>query len=124
MSPVGIQRKRTKGFKLESPNGLPIVYVGRGSKWGNRWFLEDGLVKYKAANGQVWLEGAGDINTVLTIYEDWLIRQVKKGLLDIEALRGKNPACWCPLTRSDGSPYPCHRNILLNLANQKEPGHD
>ena len=35
--PVRIQSKRTKGFNLQdaSPNGLPVVYVGRPTKWGN-----------------------------------------------------------------------------------------
>jgi len=34
-APVRLQRSRKKGARLVSPNGLPVVYVGRGSKWGN-----------------------------------------------------------------------------------------
>ena len=41
--PVRIQRKRTKGYDMqrESPNGLPVVYVGRNSKWGNPYRVGD-----------------------------------------------------------------------------------
>jgi Domain of unknown function (DUF4326) len=113
MTPVRIQRKRIKGFKLTSPNGLPIIYVGRGSKWGNRWFLENGLVKYKALNGQIWLEGAGNIHTVLTVYEEWLLRQIRKGLLDLAELHNKNVSCWCRLD------HPCHGDPLLRHANER-----
>ncbi len=35
VKPVRLQRKRKKGFRLKSPNGLPIVYVGRPTPWGN-----------------------------------------------------------------------------------------
>lgn len=31
-------------------------------------------------------------------------------------LRGKNLACWCPLT-SEGNDCPCHADVLLELAN-------
>ena len=32
-------------------------------------------------------------------------------------LAGKNLACWCPLTLPDGSPCPCHADVLLEIAN-------
>ncbi|MDR0472322.1 MAG: DUF4326 domain-containing protein [Treponema sp.] len=32
-------------------------------------------------------------------------------------LRGKDLACWCPLAYPDGKPYPCHADILLEIAN-------
>ena len=37
MSPVRIQRKRTKGWRM--PEGA--VYVGRPSPWGNPWSVDD-----------------------------------------------------------------------------------
>ena len=44
--PVRLQRKRTKGFKLVSPNELPIVYVGRGTRFGNPFRLDaDGFIE-------------------------------------------------------------------------------
>jgi hypothetical protein len=32
---------------------------------------------------------------------------------DIDELRGKNLACWCPLDQ------PCHADVLLELVNRK-----
>jgi len=39
----------------------------------------------------------------------------KRQLLD--ELRGKDLACWCPLTNKDGSPHPCHADVLLEIVN-------
>ena len=39
-------------------------------------------------------------------------------LADIGELRGKDLACWCPLTDEDGNPVDCHANVLLELANK------
>lgn len=55
MSPQRIQRKRTKGWRM--PEGA--VYVGRPSKWGNPFKLNDdltGLCRYPAAleAGAAW----------------------------------------------------------------------
>jgi hypothetical protein len=33
-------------------------------------------------------------------------------------LAGRNLACWCPLVDADGHPWPCHADVLLELANQ------
>ena len=43
--PVRIQRSRQ--HKQVSPNGLPIVYVGRGTRWGNPFRI----VKYSDGKG-------------------------------------------------------------------------
>ena len=34
---------------------------------------------------------------------------------NLESLRGKNLACWCPLDQ------PCHADVLLQLANAEQP---
>ena len=39
-------------------------------------------------------------------------------LKSAQELRGKNLACWCPLTDKDGNPVPCHADVLLELANK------
>ena len=39
MSPRRIQRRRTKGWRM--PEGA--VYVGRPSRWGNRWRVDEPL---------------------------------------------------------------------------------
>ena len=33
------------------------------------------------------------------------------------ALRGKTLVCWCPLVDADGAPWPCHGDVLLQIAN-------
>ncbi len=103
--PVRIQRKRTKGFRLQdaSPNGLPVVYVGRPSKWGNPY------------------TGA----TALDDFTKWASNKRLRG--DLHELRGKNLACWCKLCERhrDGKPLgvecsdcvPCHAEILLEISN-------
>jgi hypothetical protein len=94
---------------MASPNGLPIVYVGRPSRWGNPF-----------------ADVAGD--DVVTFFRWWLAGELaadwdqRNGLaVQAEAkiaLRGKNLACWCPLEDKDGKPVPCHADVLLELANQ------
>lgn len=34
-------------------------------------------------------------------------------------LRGKDLACWCPLVNDEGTPVPCHADVLLDIANQE-----
>jgi len=97
--PVRIQRRRTKGFRLQdaSPNGLEIVYVGRGSKWGNPFTVEE-YGREKAVE----------------MFRDYIENQNSPHGFEpheIEELRGKNLACWC----KDGTP--CHAEVLLEIAN-------
>jgi hypothetical protein len=40
---------------------------------------------------------------------------------DLEQLRGKNLACWCPLGDAQGNRVPCHADVLLELANRERP---
>ncbi len=98
-----IQRKRTKGWR-SPPN---TVYVGRPTKWGNPWFVEGDLVKIKGKNGQVWIEGGGGLKACLSLYREHAVRN-----LPINELRGKNLSCFC----KEG--FPCHADVLLELANR------
>lgn len=100
--PRRIQRKRTKGWR--APEG--VVYVGRGSKWGNPWRVEDGM----SARGAVWR------------YRDALIGLLPfAGLPTVEVARselaGRDLMCWCPITDGHGRRVPCHADVLLDLAN-------
>jgi len=84
--PERIQRKRTKGWKMP-PN---TVYVGRPTKWGNPFLGE----------------------LAIRQYEDMIMRKLLDGdtfKKELEELRGKNLACWCPLDK------PCHADILLDI---------
>ena len=72
------------------------VYVGRPSKWGNPYWI-----------------GCNDYKTIEEVLEDY--REHIKILLNypdeynLDELRGKDLACWCPLDK------PCHVDVLLEL---------
>jgi hypothetical protein len=93
VEPVRLQRSRRKGYRLPSPNGLPIVYVGRPTKWGNPY--RDGQPDELVRLYRSYLSERPD-----------LIEAAKK------ELRGKNLACWCPI----GSP--CHADVLMEVLQQ------
>lgn len=86
--PVRVQRSRQ--HKQVSPNGLPVVYVGRPGKWGNP-FKED-----------VWGREQALIN-----YRYYLEACIKIGSLKPSELKGSNLSCWCSLKNK------CHADILL-----------
>ena len=126
-APRRIQRKRTKGWRM--PEGA--VYVGRPSRWGNPYTVEmmqariDELVA--AGIGEPGELNARDLAVEafrcdLTYGPDsrwwWYgphnqIIAIKGGLQDGE-LRGRDLACWCPLSS------PCHADVLLEIANGGE----
>ena len=102
-TPKRIQRKRTKGFNLKrlshELNRREVVYVGRGSKWGNSFTVD----KYGR-------EGAVDK------FREYIFHPNSPHDFepqDIELLRGKNLACWCKEGES------CHADVLLELANSE-----
>ena len=114
MTPKRIQRSRKKGSRLISPNGLPIVYVGRGSKWGNPYTFgrpengthdcqsrEKAIERFKH---QIELEKAGNVTNLSIRFSHADV---------VNELRGKNLACWC------NESTPCHADILLEIANNK-----
>lgn len=70
------------------------VYVGRGSKYGNPYKVEEYGRDLAIKNYKNYVEG---------------LRQIGGG--NFEELRDKNLACWCNETE------PCHADILLKIAN-------
>ena len=70
------------------------VYIGRPSKWGNRW-----------KHGR-----DGTRAEVIARYERALLANPVL-MADLEELRGKDLVCWC-------SPLPCHGDVLVRLANR------
>ena len=127
ITPRRIQRKRTKGFRLQdasaNPNG--VIYVGRPTKWGNPFWhaqrfhgVELALSLYRQMAKGCWNPNlVTAIPTADTIYEshcEWLKRAGPATKITEHIryeLRGKDLACWCPLDQ------PCHADILLELAN-------
>ena len=110
MIPVRIQRKRTRGFDLQAEgrkiNGLVTVYVGRPSVWANP-FLAD---RSRVHSPKV-LQGVMDVYRLHIQH----LREQDPDFL--EPLRGKNLACWCPLTNPKWEKVYCHADVLLEMAN-------
>ena len=129
-----IQRKRTKGWRMP-PN---TVYVGGGSKWGNPYKVGGyyQITLYSSAAMAVkimaeYQEKYPNINfyrshdswsffrfdiidnyTAKMVYWFLINRYYSTGYFNY--LKGKNLACWCPLGQ------PCHADVLLKIANEKE----
>ena len=117
--PIRIQRKRTKGWKMPED----VVYVGRGSTWGNPYAVGDYLDKGPYAGATV-----EDNEMAVFLYREWALEALSGRVLPLDdgtipsakevrfelgKLRGKNLACWCALDQ------PCHADVLLELANDK-----
>lgn len=105
MTPVRIQRRRTKGWKMP-PN---TVCVDRSTRWGNPFHV--GMWRdFTAADA-------------VRSYKGWMRRDPSYASCDnafgappsrseiVAALRGKNLACFCAVGQ------PCHGDVLLKLAN-------
>jgi hypothetical protein len=100
--PRRIQLSRRKGWRMP-PN---TISVARPTIWGNPF--------------RVGMLGVPDRVAAVELFKRALQRQ---DILDDDAcltfpperistlLRGKNLACWCPIGQ------PCHRDVLLQLAN-------
>jgi hypothetical protein len=123
---IRVQRKRIKGYKLESPNGLPIIYVGRPNKWGNPFTLESAVHESAVELIEMKNTGAMPGNEIdshwipyseaimLQKYETHIRKMIKEKPMEynIDELRGKNLSCWCPLDKK------CHADILLKILNE------
>src|SRR5690606_4298669 len=102
MKPVRIQRSRK--HKQVSPNGLPIVYVGRPGKWGN---------PYKIGVHSPWLgRRCENIDDIIESYRMRINASEAMQRLAKHHLSGKNLSCWCSLDCK------CHADVLLELANK------
>lgn len=128
-----VQRKRTKGYRM--PKG--VVYVGRGSRWGNPFKLEGDMIYVDAGHRRKilsrWVyygnqnpkyDGGGfKSEDVVKLFRDLLmdlnshevepeIRDRLKYMRDrIRDLQGKKIACWCKVGDC------CHGDVLIELSN-------
>lgn len=96
-----IQRRRTKGWKMPEN----AVYVGRPTKWGNPYKVGDLIGPF--------LDGprVTPIDAVMW-YRGWLLEQIVRDKLDLNELKGKDLACFCPLDQ------PCHVDVLIEFCKQ------
>lgn len=113
MNPVRIQRSRQK--KQVSPNGLPILYVGRGSIYGNPFIIgekagDDWNDIFDKNDSYIYLSKGKVLkrNDVLYLFEKYKSLEMSKF---VEVNKGKNLSCWCGLHED------CHAEILMKLWN-------
>lgn len=109
-APRGIQLRRTKGWR--KPEGA--IVVSRPTHWGNPYRVGDDLVILREG-GVPPLGLRVDAELAVALYrkhalEVWGDEKIR------EALAGHDLACWCPLDA------PCHRDVLLELANPRTRG--
>ena len=107
VAPKRIQRQRAKGWRMPPD----ATYVGRPSRWGNRWPVGRSTWKVDGRVTTYNLDAAASV----TIYGAWLARELAADPTFLAALRGRDLACWCPLDQ------PCHADVLLELANPSPP---
>lgn len=86
-----------KIYKIGDPEifGKDAVFVGRPSKWGNRF--------------RIGRDGTRD--EVIAKYEEWFRSQTVL-IESLKELRGKDLVCFC-------APQRCHAEVLLKFANSR-----
>lgn len=104
--PDRIRLSRAKGWRLP-PN---TVNVARPSKWGNPFVVGRDGTRAECVNRYRYLL-AGYISLACEASVADQRRARHRVAAEIESLRGKNLACWCPLDK------PCHADVLLEIAN-------
>lgn len=137
--PERIQRRRVKGFVMPAE----AIYVGRPTKWGNPWRVvgagtEPGL--FGGRERVFTVDGPGNFfrgtyareeasRLAVSLFREWVNHWPAKyrgwpDPLDVNCglreLRGHDLACWCPLTDQHGNRFPCHADVLLQIANPEE----
>lgn len=122
MTPLRIQRKRTRGWRMPENT----VYVGRPGKWGNLFTVEEFgrdrcIALYRDAMVGVWnarnhFTNEEPDSLVNHAYSLWLEFRAKHHHRPSENARaelyGVDLSEWCALDQ------PCHADVLLEIANQ------
>lgn len=112
IKPIRIQRSRK--HKQVIPNGLPIVYVGRPSKWGNPFKVGEAIWNPKSET--VALITPKNIEECVELFKIYMEKGLKEKETwmskDLHELESKNLSCWCKVGAK------CHADILLELANK------
>jgi len=114
--PKRIQRKRARGWKMQDQSNREVVYVGRPTKWGNPFRIREYSGRYAISYGRTGLieTKAEAVRLAVYFFKEWATAKAKLMPEWLDPLRGKDLACWCPLDQ------PCHADVLLELANEKE----
>lgn len=113
MKPIRIQRSRQ--YKQVSPNGLPIIYIGRPSKWGNPFKVGEPIWNPEDED-KMSLITPKNINECVELFRVYIEKGITRSYTwmykDLHELKGKNLSCWCKIGE------PCHADILLEIANK------
>jgi hypothetical protein len=114
--PERIQLSRKKGWR--KPDGA--IVVARPSRWGNPYRIaEMAAVHPEASVLELQRMVVGDFRGL--VEGRWSRFDDVPFYPPIEAIRyflaGHDLCCWCPLD-VDGQPFPCHADVLLEIANQ------
>lgn len=127
-TPQRVQRKRAKGWRMPENT----VCVDRTTGFGNPFPVVKGTSSSMGQTKDIWCVGtwegpgmwfkdtrADAVDIAVKAYTSWIMAPQQDTLRDKAkvALKGKNLACWCPVTRADGSRCPCHADVLLEIAN-------
>lgn len=112
-----------RGFNLQAEsmarNGLPCVYVGRPTKFGNPYFIDtENRVKFVTAQGvpkfySKYKTRADAAEGAVGVFYYWLHEILLDRPNFLDELRGKNLSCFCKESE------PCHADILLEIANKQ-----
>ncbi len=120
--PERIQLRRTKGWRLAEVSATAVV-VSRPSVWGNPYRVGSDVAILRPDGGRQHLLSISAA-TAVDLYRVWLAQASIADVpftptrLALAALTGRDLACWCPLTDPHtGGRYPCHADVLLELAN-------
>ena len=110
--PKRVRMTRQHPWRADNPNA---VIVARPGKWGNpyRVVRTDAVLPWRVVgpDGSVWGKFADKDRA--TEYAVELFRK-EAADLDLSELTGRDLTCWCPLD------WPCHGDVLLELANPHE----
>jgi len=117
-----VQRSRRLGYKMPKE----VIYVGRGTKWGNPFKLENGNILEQTKDG--WkafkLGNENTVEDVIALFRDLVIdinshkvnhetrEKFQYMYYNLQNLKGKRLACWCCIES------PCHADVLIELANK------
>lgn len=120
--PKRIQMSRQRPWRAEHPDA---VIVARPSKWGNPFKVGERITDPDSVFRNAYINGVSlfrdgiveDRAHAVALFDFWVMAKVPFTQTDVRLeLRGRDLACWCPLTDADGNPVPCHADVLLEVA--------
>lgn len=86
--------QKTQVVNIRHYRGKEVVYIGRGSKWGNPFVIGRD----------------GDRAEVIRLYREYLLSRPDL-LAEVRSLKGKTLGCYC-------KPQACHGDLLALLADK------